>query len=122
MVDAMIDIYHSRRAMYNKCKYWKRDESKKSILEYNTEPSGFFYAKPDRSIQKQENQVSNVFHFDKTVFTLKTNDEVEDLTHGDIVEYRGEKYLVEEVSLGIHIKETEFSTQQHATTYIYLRR
>lgn len=118
----MVDIYHQRRGMFRRCKYWKRDESKKSVLEYNDTPKGTFWAKEEASLQNQENTSSNVFHFDRNVITIKTNDEVADLEHGDIVEYRRDKWFVDSVSFGLHTKETEFSNKIHATAYINLRK
>ena len=121
----MIDIYHSRRINYKKCVYWVRDESL-AIADLNEwvlkeKQAGAFYAR-EMNFSKQVNAVNNIFMFDKNMLTLVTEDKVDDIARGCIVKYKNELWFVESVQANLHLKETEFSNDNHYTTYIALRK
>ena len=117
MVDAMsIDIYHTRRTNYRICKYWNpNDKLNRDAVVLQEVPAGIFYA-------EEVNPIVNAFASDKNTITLKTNDNVEDLKRSSIVLYLGKSWTVNDVQREIHKKETQFSNDIHATTYINLRR
>lgn len=122
----MIDIYHSRRVNYKLSYYWKRNESvkigdaSKWVLE--NKPSGSFYAKPESEQSLIKNQIHNEFLLDRNSIVISTSDEINDLDSEDLVLYSGKTWLVVSIQRKIHIKETEFSSEEHYTSYINLRR
>lgn len=120
----MIDVYHSRRGKFRKCIYWLRETNnvKPEELIHKISPAGFFWAVEDSGIAQQNNNVNGNVMFDKTMVTLKTDDEVEDITQNCIVKYRNLIWLVNDVQKQLHNKETEFDIKIHATTYLTLRR
>ena len=124
MVDAMsIDIYHTRRTNYRVCKYWNpNDKLNRDAVVLQEVPAGIFYAEEVNPITSGFNPTVNAFASDKNTITLKTNDNVEDLKRSSIVLYLGKSWTVNDVQREIHKKETQFSNDIHATTYINLRR
>ena len=120
-----IDIYHTRRGHYNRCVYYKRDESNAvgdlSQWVSKEQPSGFFYGKEISPKNNQANQLGNVIMLDRNSITLETSDKVEDISRGCVVRYRNANWLVESVQFSVHLKETEFGKDEY-TTYISLVR
>lgn len=119
----MIDIYHSRRTKYRKCYYWLRNNKEPvENLVHNVSPTGFFYAIEDSIISKQNNNINGNVLFDKDTVVLKTDDDIEDITQNCIVKYKNENWFVVDVQAELHIKETEFGEELHATRWLTLRK
>lgn len=121
-----VDLFHSRRTNYIECRYWVRDERKsigdasKWIME-NTE-SGRFYARELSPKYNQMNQAANVFAFDKNSITIETDDHIDNISRGCIVEYNGELWIVDIVQCKVHRKESEFNKELDYKYTINLRR
>lgn len=124
MVDEMINIYHSRRGHYRRCKYFVRDEnvSDISIYVHNALPTGIFYATETNPNQSQKQSVNNAIQYDKDTITLYTEDDTQGLEAGCIVVYRYSAWIVDGVQRKFHIKETEFSAKEYCTTVMTLRK
>lgn len=119
----MIDIYHSRRTRYRKCSYWLRDDDKPvEYLIHNAAPSGIFYAIEDNAIAYQNNVVNGNALFDRNSVVLKTDDDVDNIKQNCVIKYNKEIWFVNDVQKHLHIKETAIGNQQHATTYLTIRR
>ena len=119
----MIDIYHSRRTRYRKCYYWLRDNDEPvEYLIHNVAPSGMFYAIEDNAIAYQNNNVTGNMLFDRNSVVLKTDDDIEDIRQNCVIKYKNLTWFVNDVQMHLHIKETAFGNQEHATTYLTLRR
>lgn len=119
----MIDIYHSRRGKFRKCSYWlRKDNEPVEQLVYNVAPTGIFYAVEASVISKVSNNTYGRVLFDKQTVTLMTDDDIEDITQNSIVLYKEQIWLVVDVQIELHMKETEFSKERHATRYLTLRR
>lgn len=120
-----VDIYHSRRTKFIKCPYWIRDESQSvgNLAQWvlTNKISGYFYAQPVNNFTQQGNNINGVAMFDKTLTTLWTSDDVEDIKRGCVVQYNGHAWMVDSVVSELHIKETEFG-HNHYDTYISLRK
>ena len=114
MVTSMgrVDLFHSRRSNYNKCKFWIRDERNQSGSPSQwvlmNQPSGWFYAKPISVKSNQANVVNGTWMLDSNHITLETDDDVPDIKRGCIVEYDNQNWLVEAVQREVHNKESEF--------------
>lgn len=118
----MIDIYHSRRTNFRKCKWWQRtreNDIKRYILE--NRPVGEFYAKEISPLSNQQNQLGNMIMLDKNIVMLETYDDCNGISENCVVEYLNKIWFVDSVQTSIHIKETEFSNEVHGTWTISLR-
>ena len=119
----MIDIYHSRRTNYRLCKYWNPNDSiNRDMVVLKDTPQGIFYAEEVNAITSNANPVANAFMGTRNTITLKTEDKVNDLKKMSIVLYLNKSWVVDDIQREIHKKETQFSDDIHATTYISLRR
>lgn len=119
----MIDIYHTRRGFFRDCKYWLPDKTKNRDEIILTQiPTGMFCAKEVNAITSGANPIGNVFASNKNTVVLETRDDVNDLVKDSIVLYLGKSWVVDNLQREIHTKETEFSDEIHATTYISIRR
>lgn len=107
-----VDLFHSRRTNYFKCRYWIRNESDlvgdASKYIYNNSPSGSFYAKPISAKSNQINVVSGVWALDSEHITLETDDDITEIRRGCIVEYNNEIWVVDSNQYNTHLKESEF--------------
>ena len=108
-----VDLFHSRRANYDRCEYWIRDERNASGTPsqwvLNNVPSGHFWAKPVSVKSSQMNVVNGVWALDDHRMALETDDDIDDISRGSVVRFGGELWLVESTQREIHHKESEFS-------------
>ena len=122
----MRDLFHSIRGRFNRCEYFTRDErdSVGDLSQWilNKIPRGVFYAKPITTRTNEAGQVVNVFMYNKNEVMIETEDETPELERGCIVSYKKSVWIVDDVQRAPHIKETEFSQEDHVTTIIRLRR
>lgn len=118
-----VDIYHSRRANFSKCVYYKRNEKINDLSKYVLleKPEGHFYTRLYSPNTRQNQDINNTFRFSENSFTLITEDHVEDLEENNVVIYRNKAYVVMSVQRKLHIKESQFGGE-HYTTYISLRK
>lgn len=121
-----IDIYHSRRINFKKCRYWLRDE-RDSIASankyiYNKAPDGIFYAHQLVASSLTNNQISNIMMFNKNTLVLETDDHISNIIPNTIVEYEGELWIVENIQDTPHLKESQFSKSTHYKYILSLRR
>lgn len=121
----MIDIYHTRRGHFKLCKYWNRneDDSVGDLTKWiiDRKPEGMFYAKQVNAHTNQASQLNNVLMFDKNMVTISTNDIVDTIKRGSVVQYLGKVWLVQSVQFEQYHKESEFDDEKY-TTYISLTR
>lgn len=124
MVDAMsIDIYHTRRTNYRVCKYWNpNDRINRDEVILKETPEGIFYATEVNALSTGAAPIANVFNANRNIITLKTDDDVKNMKKLSIVLYLGKSWVVDDIQREIHTKETQFSNDIHATTYISIRR
>ena len=121
-----VDIYHSRRNNYTECEYWVRDERdaigspQEWILKNKS--NGTFFAKTVSNKVNQQNQIQGVWMLDSNFRTIESDDHIEGIKRGCIVKYRGELYMVESVQERIHLKESEFNTEEEFKTVISMRK
>lgn len=119
----MIDIYHSRRGKFRKCFYWLRNNKEPvEALIHDISPTGIFYAVEASVISKVSNNIYGRILFDKQTVTLMTDDDIEDITQNCVIKYNDQIWLVIDVQIELHMKETQFSKKQHATRFLTLRR
>lgn len=121
-----VDLFHSRRTNYHKCTYWVRDERNSAgsprnwVLE--NQPSGKFYAKTISVKSNQMNIINGVWAVDKDYITLETDDTVDDINRGCLVNFNEELWLVENVQRQPYNKQSEFSRKIVYKTILTLTR
>jgi len=108
-----VDLFHSRRTNYHKCRYWVRDERNAMGTPeewiYKHIPDGSFYAKPISVKSNQMNVVNGVWAIDNNRIALETDDHIETICRGSLVEFDNKLWLVDNVQYSIHNKESEFN-------------
>ena len=108
-----VDLFHSRRTNYHKCEYWIRDERNQSgtpeeLVHYN-QSSGSFWAKPVSVKSKQLNVINGVWgNLDSNHIALETDDHIDNICVGAVVRFDNKLWLVDNVQMEIHNKESEF--------------
>ena len=120
-----VDIYHSRRGMYNLCPFWIRNEDGVGNSEeyiYNRKPSGYFYAKEVNAETNNSNIIAGSFMADQHIITLESADWLEDMTENSIVRYNGYLWRVDSVQKTPVRKESEFSSRISYYWYLQLIR
>lgn len=121
-----VDLFHSRRTNYAKCRYWIRDErdqsgSPQQWVTYN-QPTGSFYAKPSSTKTNQMNVINGVWALDDNHITVETDDHVDGMNRGCLVEYDGELWLVDNVQKQVHNRESEFCRRNDYKYFISMTR
>lgn len=106
-----IDIYHSRRAMFNYCTFWIRNEDGVGNSEeyiYKRQPSGCFYAKEVESENDDQNIIMGTFLADSHSIMLESRDDLSDMTENSLVRYKNLLWRVENIQKQLILKESEF--------------
>ena len=108
-----VDLFHSRRANYERCDFWLRDERNRTgtpseWIRFN-KPAGSFYARPVNPKSQSMDVVNGVWALDGERVAIETDDDVEDLCRGCWVRYQGQIWIVESVQRTQHHKESEFA-------------
>ena len=120
-----IDIFNSR-ATYNViCKWWQRKENDDDIDldEYvsNRVSSGSFHAKEVAPLRKQDAQIGGVFKIENHFLTIKSPDDLKDISEKDIVEFNGEHWRVISVQRSkARNQNTFFANDKNCSHYWYL--
>lgn len=120
----MINLNHSRRVAFNKCEYWKREESFKgdaNTFIHKKKPSGVFYGKPVANINDEENSLNRVMLFSKNTITLEIQDHI-NIEHGDIVWFRKSIWFVNGVQKKEILKESQYMSDKSFIYYVDLRK
>ena len=118
------DLMQSRNTYNETCKWWARnedDEYTSDELIMNRVPSGTFQAKEINPESKQNRIIGNAFMFDRTNITIKSPDELGDIKNNDIVEFRGEKWIISSVQkTKARAQRTFFALDKNVSHYWYI--
>lgn len=119
----MIDIYQSRRDYFLSVQYWLRNEKVETNSEYilNTIEDGTFYAKYLAPESSEKQQIDNMFSFDASNTTLKTEDNVGRLKQGDVVKFNNENWLVINVQKLKKINNLQYDNNGSAYYYLSIK-
>lgn len=117
------NLLRGRRSEFDKCKYWVRSESDKTLEEYkhNVKPSGIFYAKEITPENLQKLIINNVFMFDEHLITLYTKADL-NANKGDLVEYNGDMWIINTCQKQIIHKHSQFMKSNITASYIQLKK
>lgn len=120
----MVDIYRSRRGNFYKCYYWKRDVSgimNNEELVHKERPTGVFYAKISSSKFNDTQDIAGVFRVGTEGINIETDDNV-NIDKDDLVQFKGNIWLVGRVNSDPVQKNSEFSSHESNKTYIELNK
>ena len=114
---------YGRRGLFERCKYWVRDESIKdlSIYKHEKQPKGVFYANQITALNIDKGELSNVFSYDENSITIYTKSYVM-MKKGDIVEFKGKLWLVMNCQVREITKNQQFMNRPNYETYIQIKR
>ena len=119
-----IDIYNSRSTYHERCKWWKRNENddySSDELIMKRIPSGTFSAKEVAPLHKQDSRIAGVFILENQRITIKSPDNLEDISEKDLIEFRGEKWMVASVQRSkARNQNTFFGKDKYCSHYWYL--
>ena len=122
---AGVDIYHSRRGMFNCCPFWIRSEEGVGNSEeyiYNRKPSGYFYAQKVEAENDSSNIIMGAFLADQHNVMIKSRDDLSGITENSLVKYKDKLWRVENIQKEEIIKECEFSSTTSYYWYLQLVR
>lgn len=118
------DLFQSRRNYNVCCKWWSRAENndvEDDELIYERIPSGHFYAKEVTAEATSNNALSGVFMTEKTKVTIKSPDDLGKIKSKDLIEYQGEKWIVDSVQKSkARLQRTFFALDKNVSHYWYI--
>lgn len=120
-----IDIYYTRRGMYNLCQFWDRDESGVGNSEeytYYNLPDGTFYAKEANNESNEVQTLFGSFMADSHSILLESHDDLNGLRENCLVKFDNCLWRVENIQKKIRRKQSEFNPNFDYVWYIQLRR
>lgn len=119
-----IDLWASRRADFERCEWWKRDNNATKDLSHfvlEKKPQGVFYAQEANSESFKNSQYGGVFMSRETNITLKTSDTVNDIQEGDVVKFQGSLWRVTDVQVSEIHKQKQFLDEVSKITYVGIK-
>ena len=120
-----LDIYNSRATYNDKCTWWSRNENEEDIdldeLVMKRVPTGSFMAKEVSPLRKQDAQIGGVFEIEKHAITIKSPDNLSNISEKDLVRFRGEMWRVASVQRSkARNQNTFFASDKDCSHYWYL--
>ena len=122
-MDGCIDLWESRRDLFDLCEYWHRDDKHGNLAEFvqNKKCDGCFYAREETPKTEGKQNGVGAFMYDASSVTLKTVGHL-DLKAGDVVRHRGSLWRVEDVQERREDRETQFLVYPSVTAYVRIRK
>lgn len=117
----MIDLWTSRREMFNKCTWWAQVEDspyvESSRLAYKDIPEGDFYAKEINAVNISNQIVENNFMIEMQSVTLLTTDDISAMKRNDRVLYDNRYWRVDSIQVEKKKKQRQYMTNQYSCVY-----
>ena len=120
-----VDVFRSRRTEPIECEYWiAKDDVQPTLDQYDMDilPDGTFFASEINSKMDEYQVVEQSFMFRSHNVTLKTNDDISDMTENSVVRYDGELWRVKNVQKIKNKKRSYYSIDEEYTYFLTLRR
>ena len=117
----MVNIYASRRGIYEKCAWLQRDEAKSRDPEWASKPTGVFYATEEAPESGSDSRFADTFVAGESSITLRTTDDVGEMAPEDVVRYDFRDWLVTSVQRRKVKSRSEFCRNAQCVSYISLR-
>ena len=118
------DLFQSRAGYDEMCRWWTRDERDQNTPDERIMqriPSGTFMAQEVAPENYQDVIVAGTFMIDKATTVIKSADDLKDIKSEDIVEYQGEKWIVQNVQRTKAKKQnTMFADDKNCTHFWFL--
>lgn len=120
-----LDIYNSRATYNEKCYWWARNENDDDYdldeLVMKRVPDGSFMAKEVAPLRKQDAQIGGVFEVEKHFITIKSPDNLMNISEKDLIKFRGEFWRVVSVQRSkARNQNTFFGKDKNCSHYWYL--
>lgn len=116
-----IDRFQSRRNYNEYCRWWSMEDGDDSELAHDRIADGSFWAKKAAAEDVTDVIVGGAFMFDKDAVTLKTPDNLDGIREHDLVEYRGEKWLVTSVQKSdARLQNTQYAKESACSHFWYV--
>ena len=128
MIMAGYDMFQSRRDYNEECRWWKRNDNDDIPLDEYVDkrvPDGYFCAKEMTAEQLMRSVLAGVFRIDSTHITIKTPDDLGDITADCLVEYQGEMWRITNVQRSLARRQSTYFAKNADCPhfwYIELRR
>lgn len=110
----------THRDYYIRCMWWKTDKETDE-LTYNENPSGIFFAKESQLTNKSDQNDNGIIDIDSQTTVIQTVDDVSEIHHKDIVEYLGQKWIVENIQSKIYTRRSQYNTRPDRIWWLTLR-
>lgn len=120
-----VDVCRSRRTEPIECEYWiAKDDVQPTLDQYDMDilPDGTFFASEINSQMDEYQVVEQSFMFRSHNVTLKTNDDISDMTENSVVRYDGELWRAKNVQKIKNKKRSYFNIDEEYTYFLTLRR
>lgn len=120
-----VDFCTSRRTEENECEYWIAQDGVPLSLDekkLNNLCDGTFFASEVNLKSDEYQVVAQEFMFESSNLTLKTNDDIHDITENSVVKYDNELWRVKDVQRLKIKKHSYFCVDSTYSYYITLRR
>lgn len=118
------DFFQSKRNYNQKCKWWSRseiDENTPDELIMKRVPNGIFFAKEVSPQASTSEVVGDSFMFEKDTITIKTPDNLWQIKRNDLVEYEGDKWIVDNVQKPhSRMQNTFFAKDKDCSHFYYI--
>ena len=117
-----INLNNSRRGYHIRCKWWTEKDKVSNTLEYQNKSKGVFYAKEYQPQNQLENIDGDLVKIETNQVMIETQDNVKGIKHDCLVEYLGEKWIVDNVQTKMINKRSEYDMRPDVITWLTLRR
>lgn len=120
------DLFQSRRNYNEYCRWWSRNESDEDehgddALIMKRVPTGSFMAKEVSPEQLKAQTIAGSFVYDENFVTIKTPDNISGIKAKDLVEFRGEKWFVDNVQKSkAKMQNTHYASDRNCSHFWYL--
>lgn len=118
-----ININNSRNKYKIRCKWWKAKTRLGSYqkLQYEDNVKGIFYCCEHQPKNKTDQIDGDIVQIDYQTVVIETKDNVKGINHNDLVEYLGQKWIVENVQTQMISKRSKFNVRPDVISWISLR-
>ena len=118
------DMFQNHNGYNERCKWWKRNEDdiyEPDELIMKRVPTSVFYAKEIAPETANAEIFGGDFVFSKDNTTIKTPDNILGIDKNDLIEYQGEKWIVENAQKSkAKIQQTLFANDKNCSHFFYI--
>lgn len=122
MGSGCINIYNKPYSENEKAKWWKHVVGKQiNDIVYKEIPEGIFYCEQVNSQNESSRQMMSSFHYEMTTTTIKTSSDLGKIKPLDIVKWRDEIWVVDDVQKKPVKSQLQYSKRPSYVYYLSLK-